>query len=322
MSLPPTGADYWSVYLEKGLTTRELLSKYDTLEGMVTFLLHLRKPYDTLPRCAELARTHRSIVDPPGKVSSPSDSTSVLLALLYAPLAGQSKEANGAAGKAEELGKETAERTASEGVIVSVICQLAPGSFMGMNHEISSTSFYRDKGATSEYMIYARRFFTDHISLDVIASRDPKSPNSFSSQKGPTYFDRDIHISVDVLMWRCCMALAESHGLRGFRIFPAPHVPSLDVDRYRWELQRRQEQAAPDSAQKEVEGIAPTDCKLLPLAFCAGCGKRLVGKERKKCVCGVAWYCSMGCQKQDWELLHKAECKRFRDFFARQKIAF
>ena len=325
MSLPPTGADCWSIYLEKGLTTRELLSECEKLERVLK-VFREKKTMASLARCTELARTHRPIVDPPGVVSSPSDPTSVLLALLYTPLAGWSGEADWEGGNQGRSRQEMAKDTAPEEVVVSAICVRRPGVHLVNSRKIESSLPYGFTGAAAEYMVYAHRFFEEHILCTIDDGRSLESPNNFRSQKGPIYLDRDIHIAADVLIFRCCLVLADYYGLNGFRFFPAPHLMSLDGDRYSWELRWRRTQAGLEpfgrNGESCVLGFSEDAPPYRPLAFCGGCGKRLVGAERKKCACRIAWYCNVACQKQDWKLLHKRECERFREFLAQQQVEF
>ena len=326
MSLPPTGADCWSIYLEKGLTTRELLSECEKLERVLK-VFREKKTMASLARCTELARTHRPIVDPPGVVSSPSDPTSVLLALLYTPLAGWSEEADREGEGPGRLKQEMAKNTTPEEVVVSAICVRRPGMQLINCREIDSAVPCPGALNPAEYIIYAHRFFEEHILCTIDDSRSLESPNNFRSQIGPIYFDRDIHVAADVLILRCCLALVDYYGLKNFRIFPAPHLACLDGPRYSWELRCRRAKAGVGPLGRNGEaylpGVEDEDAPpYRPLAFCAGCGKRLVGAERKKCACRIAWYCRVACQKQDWELLHKRECKRFREFFAQQKVEF
>ena len=327
MSLPPTGADCWSVYLEKGLTTRELLSKCEMLERALN-VSRGKETMAPLARCTELARTHRPIVDPPGKVSSPSDPTSLLLALLYTPMAGWSEEADREGEGPSRLGQETVKDPAPEEVIVSAICVRRPGVHLINSRKINSSLPCGWADQAPEYAVYAHRFFEEHILCTIDDGRNPESPNSFRSQKGPIYLDRDIHIAADVLIFRCCLVLADYYGLNGFRFFPAPHLMSLDGDRYSWEVRWRRAQAGLESFGRNgetvdvVQGFGEDAPPYRPLAFCAGCGKRLVGAERKKCACRIAWYCSVACQKLDWRLLHKRECERFREFLGQQEVEF
>ena len=329
MSLPPTGDEHYSVYLSgKSVTsrTKEELAFHTISTEVFNRMCHLGKsPWSLSTQCAELAKTHKSIVDPPNRVSSPSDPSSILLGLHYTPLKAFPDAAGG--GSPEE-NLRTALRDVSEPqlqeeqVIFSGICH---DHFAIVEPIYSESLMGKDTPTGAEYFVFSYRLF-DLLVRDIKQAREPTASNSFRQQSGPTYFDRDIHLGVDVVVYRLIIALAEFNGLIGFRIFPALSRLSQDHYRYDWELKIREARAGlvPPLVDggKHVWRSESRDVPLyLPLVYCAGCGKKLVGAERKKCAgCGVAYSCSGECQKKDWELFHKDECRTFKRFFAAQKF--
>ena len=331
MSLPPTGSGCYLPYLANGpLTSTELTAICLGREFFAHKLLGDARPLPLSSDCAMLAESHKSIGDAPGRVSSPSGPSSILMGLHYTPLGDFPKKKKGGRQKeAVHITQEgaTACRNQQELVIFTGICQPGPHSQFAIVEPVTSDSFMMHDRAP-EHLVYATKLF-ELLVRDVKQAREPGSGNRYQEQTGPHFFDRDVHLEVDITVFRMVMTLAACYGLTGFRIFPSIYRPDLSTVRYRWELKVRETMGGTGAPMRDGSrhllpsvGEAPSYDLL---AFCAGAGcyKRLVGAEKESCArCKHAFYCSGDCQKKDWELLHKGECSKFAAFFKAQKVSF
>lgn len=267
--------------------------------------------------CADLSATHRASSTPAGTIPSPSSRGSTLLGLHWSPLAGLKKAVEGKSDEKMECGSGAYLEQEEEQVVFSSFCfSKLDGRTICIEPVLPAELPAAAKVQSLEYLFYASHFF-DQILIDVHKGRDPESPSALIGLKGPPYADRIIWCEIDALLWRCCMVFADWFGFKGFYVLPTPHHPDLDAQRYTFDLNRRMAEL------DMIPALLPGQCAYSSadeddfrpfeqLNFCCGCAKKLRGADRKRCSsCGIASYCSKECQKADWQLFHKAECKHF-----------
>lgn len=133
-----------------------------------------------------------------------------------------------------------------------------------------------------------------------------------------------VHLEADLFTYRAMITLAETYELH-LRIFPTPSHPHFDKHRVACEQGPKSSNGKYGKPQHNLkgnlegllEGTPSRTMRYHVLAYCPACAKHLLPEKRLQCSqCKIAFYCNAECQKKDWKILHKHECKKFSKLIA------